>query len=147
MIMDTIARGAAYAALHPAFAKAFAFLRDTNLAALPDGRLELDGERLFVLVMTLDGRGRDGAKLEVHRRYIDIQVVVTGADVMGWSPIAACREPLPFDEAKDAGLLNDVSASWILVPQGTFTIFFPEDAHAPLAGTGRVKKAVVKVAL
>ena len=147
MIMDSSARGAVYAALHPGFAKAFAFLRDTNLAALPDGRLELDGERLFVLVMTLDGRGRDGAKLEVHRRYIDIQVVVTGADVMGWSPIAACREPLPFDEAKDAGLLNDVSASWILVPQGTFTIFFPEDAHAPLAGTGRVKKAVVKVAL
>jgi YhcH/YjgK/YiaL family protein len=147
MIMDTLARGAAYAALHPAFAKAFAFLRDTDLAALPDGRIELDGDRLYVLVMTLDGRGQAGAKLEAHRRYIDIQAVIRGEDVMGWSPLAACRQALPFDASGDAGLFGDVPASWVVVPQGSFAVFFPEDAHAPLAGTGNVKKAVVKVAI
>jgi YhcH/YjgK/YiaL family protein len=147
MIMDSTARGATYAALHPGFAKAFAFLRDTDLAALPDGRLELDGDRLYVLVMTVDGRGRDGAKLEAHRRYIDIQAVVQGEDVMGWSPLAACRQPLPFDPAKDVGLFGDVSMSWVLVPQGSFALFLPEDVHAPLAGSGKVKKAVVKVAV
>ena len=147
MIMDSSARGAVYAALHPAFAKAFAWLRDTDLAGLPDGRIELDGDRLYVLVMTVDGRGRDGAKLEAHRRYIDIQAVVSGEDVMGWSPLAACRQPLPFDATKDVGLFSDVSASWVLVPQGSFALFFPEDVHAPLAGTGKVKKAVVKVAV
>lgn len=147
MIMDSITRGAAYDALHPGFAKAFAFLRDTDLAGLPDGRIELDGERLYVLVMTVDGRGRDGAKLEVHRRYIDIQAVVSGEDVMGWSPLAICRQPLPFDAAKDFGLFTDTPSSWVLVPQGTFALFLPADVHAPLAGTGKVKKAVVKVAV
>jgi biofilm protein TabA len=147
MIMDSIARGAAYAALHPGFAKAFSFLRDTDLAGLPDGRLELDGERLYVLVMTVDGRGRDGARFEAHRRYIDIQAVVHGEDIMGWSPMAACREPLPFDVTKDVGFFGDAPRSWVLVPQGCFALFFPEDVHAPLAGTGKVKKAVVKVAV
>jgi YhcH/YjgK/YiaL family protein len=66
---------------------------------------------------------------------------------MGWSPLAACRQALPFDASKDVGLCNDISASWVLVPQGSFALFFPEDAHAPLAGTGKVKKAVVKVAV
>jgi biofilm protein TabA len=147
MIMDSIARGAAYAALHPRFAKAFAFLRDTDLAALPDGRIELDGDRLYVLMMTVDGRGRDKAKLEAHRRYVDIQAVISGEDLMGWSPLAACRQAQPFDEKGDGGLFDDVPVSWVAVPQGSFALFFPEDAHAPVAGTGKVRKAVVKVAL
>ena len=147
MIMDSSTRGAAYAALHPGFAKAFAFLRDTDLAGLPDGRIELDGERLYALVMTLDGRGRDGAKFEAHRRYIDIQMVVSGEEVMGWSPLAACRQPLPFDASKDVGFFGDAPESWVLVPPGSFALFFPEDVHAPLAGTGRVKKVVLKVAV
>lgn len=147
MIMDSCARGAAYAALHPCFAKAFTFLRDTDLAGLADGRIDLDGERLYALVMSLDGRGQDGAKSEVHRRYIDIQVVVSGEEVMGWSPLAACRQPLPFDASKDVGFFADAPASWVLVPAGSFALFFPEDVHAPLAGVGRVKKVVVKVAV
>ena len=145
MILDSIERGGAYAAVHPAFTKAFAYLQNTDLEALPDGRYELDGDRLYVLIMTVDGRGREGAKPEVHRRYIDIQALVRGEEVMGWSPLAACRQPLPFDAAKDVGFFADPPASWVTVPQGSFTIFFPEDVHAPLAGSGQVKKAVVKI--
>jgi YhcH/YjgK/YiaL family protein len=147
MVVDSLERGSAYAALHPRFAKAFAFLRDTDLAALAEGRHEIDGDRLYVLIMTAEGRGRQEAKLEVHRRYIDIQLVVSGEDVMGWSPLAACRQSLGFDEGKDAGLFGDAPASWVAVPQGSFALFWPEDAHAPLAGTGKTRKAVVKVAV
>lgn len=147
MIMDAIARGTAYAALHPGFATAFAFLREKDLGALADGRYDLDGDRVYVLVMTVDGRGQAGAKFEAHRRYIDIQAVVSGNEVMGWSPVAACRQPLPFDAAKDVGFYADAPASWVTVPAGSFAVFFPEDVHAPLAGSGTVKKVVVKVAL
>ena len=128
-------------------AKAFAYLRDTDLKALADGRYELDGEKLYALVMTVDGRGQAGAKFEVHRRYIDIQAVVSGTDVMGWSPLAACRQPLPFDAVKDCGFYGDAPLSWIVVPAATFAVFWPDDAHAPLAGSGAIKKVVVKVAL
>lgn len=145
MILDTLARGAAYAALHPHFAKAFEFLCRGDLATLADGRYELEGDQLFVLVMTADGRGQQGAKLEVHRRYIDIQVVLTGEDTMGWSPLAGCRDSLGFDEAKDVGFFGGSPEAWLRVGPGRFAVFWPEDVHAPLAGTGSVRKAVVKV--
>ena len=147
MVMDTIARGAVYEALHPAFPRAFQYLSGQDLAALPDGRYELDGDRLFVLVMTVDGRGREDAKPEVHRRYIDIQAVIRGEDVMGWRPLCGCTQPLGFDNAKDVGFFGDAPASWITVHEGSFALFYPEDVHAPLAGMGTVKKAVVKVAV
>ena len=66
---------------------------------------------------------------------------------MGWSPLAACRQPLPFEASEDVGFFSDVPASWILVPEGSFALFFPDDVHAPLAGSGRVKKVVLKVAV
>lgn len=147
MILDAIHRGDAYVALHPRFAKAFAFLQEKDLAALPDGRYEVDGDAIYVLVMTVDGRGQSGAKFEAHQRYIDIQAVISGEEVMGWSPIDTCSQPTPFDTAKDVGFYSDKPAAWMRVPPGSFALFFPEDVHAPLAGTGKIKKAVVKVAV
>ncbi len=147
MILDSCERGAVYGSLHPRFAAAFAFLQRGDLTLLADGRHELDGDRLFALVMSGDGRGRAEARLEVHRRYVDIQAVISGEDLIGWKPVAACRQPAGFDEAGDVGFFGDPPASWVTVPQGCFAVFWPEDAHAPLAGQGKVRKVVLKVAI
>ena len=148
MILDTLDRAARYSAHHPAFARAFDFLSKSDFRTLAEGRHELDGDRLFVLLQRSAGRGRDGAPLEAHRRYIDIQFTIDGAEEMGWRARAGCERPSgPFDEAKDIVFFADAPSSWFAVPPGHFTIFFPEDAHAPLAGHGPVLKAVVKVAL
>lgn len=149
MILDKLSESARYAALHPDFARAFEFLSTTNLGRLTSGRHEIDGERLFVLIDQQDGRGRDGARLEAHRKYIDVQYTFEGMEEIGWSPLDACRPPTGgFDEAKDIGFFNDDRpATWLSVPPGLFAIFFPEDAHAPLAGRGLLKKAVVKIRL
>ncbi|MDE2118816.1 MAG: YhcH/YjgK/YiaL family protein, partial [Betaproteobacteria bacterium] len=48
---------------------------------------------------------------------------------------------------KDIRFFHDAPASWIAVPPGTFCIFFPEDAHAPLVATGNIRKAIFKVAV
>ncbi|MCZ7593293.1 MAG: YhcH/YjgK/YiaL family protein [Kiritimatiellae bacterium] len=127
--------------LHPGFAAAFRFLQEEELAALPAGRRELVADKLYVNVDHVDGRRREGAVLEIHKKFIDIQYTVSGAEVMGWRDFASCanwREP--FDETRDIGFLNDQPFSWFSVPPGYFAIFFPEDAHAPLAGRGRCAK-------
>ena len=94
------------------------------------------------------GRGAEQALLEFHRRYIDIQFVVAGIDLIGWLPTPSCqRVSTPYDEAKDVGFFYDRPATWLSVAAGQFALFFPEDAHAPLAGQGAVHKAVVKVAV
>jgi biofilm protein TabA len=147
-IVDALTRASSYFSLHPAFKQAFEFLRRPDLADLPLERHDLDGDRLYCLLSKTAGRGRDGAKLEVHRRYIDIQYVISGNEEMGWKPVEACLFPEAlFDETKDIGFFKDAPVLWKPVPVGSFAIFFPSDAHAPLAGKGLIHKAVIKVAV
>lgn len=148
MILDTLARGDRYLALHPRFARAFAFLRGTDLRALEPGRYAIEDEQLFAIVEACSGRTREEAKLECHRRYIDIQLVLEGVDEMGWRPTADCADPATdYDTARDIRFFNDAPSSWIATPPGAFCVFFPDDAHAPLVGAGTIRKVVVKVAV
>jgi biofilm protein TabA len=147
MIVDTFAQRDRYRLLHPGFAAAFDFAGSHDLGALAPGRHAIDGERLFVSIDHIEGRGRTGARLESHRRYIDIQLGIEGAEEIGWRPLADCRSPSGrFDEDRDIGFYDDLPESWVTVPPGRFAIFFPADAHAPLGGIGWLKKAIFKIA-
>ncbi len=145
MILDRLDRACTYYALHRHFTRAFEYLRDTDLRRLAPGRHDLDGDQLYVSIDHVAGRGRHGARLEAHRRYIDIQVAIEGHDEVGWRPLEACRAPSPFDEHKDIGFFDDPPESWFALSPGQFAVFFPQDAHAPLASRGGLKKAIVKV--
>jgi len=148
MILDTLSRSSRYLTLHPLFAQAFEFLRSTDLQALEPGKHAVQGETIFAIVEACPGRTRAEAKLECHRRYIDIQLVLEGVDEMGWKPLADCRDPATeYDAARDIRFFNDEPSSWIATPAGSFCLFFPEDAHAPLVSEGRVRKVVMKIAV
>lgn len=148
MILDTLANADHYAALHPLFARAFEFLRGTDLHALPPGKHSVQGEQLFAIVEACTGRTRAEAKLECHRRYIDIQLVLEGVDEMGWKPLGECVDPVTaYDAARDIRFFNDAPASWIATPPGAYCIFFPDDAHAPLVSAGMIRKVVMKIAI
>ena len=145
MILDHVSNAERYASLHPGFTPAAAYLRDTNLHTLSAGRHAIDGDRLFAMIVRGAGKGREGAPLETHRQYIDIQFTVKGAEVIGWRHAGSCRLGKGFDPAKDIEFYDDQPDLWVAVPPGTLAIFFPHDAHAPMAGDGDVVKAVIKV--
>jgi YhcH/YjgK/YiaL family protein len=146
MIFDRLANAKLYLPVHKRFAAAFEFLQQKDLETLPDGEYPIEGKQLYVIVATTAGRGRTGAKLEAHRRYLDIQYVVRGQDDMGLKPTCECREvEMAYDASCDAALYRDPPTNWITVPAGSFTIFYPDDGHAPLGGEGTVTKAIVKV--
>jgi len=148
MILDAGAFCHDYKSLHPLFERAFRFLADSDLRSFAPGRHPVDGDRLYLSIDHVQGRGRDGARLEAHRRYIDIQYTIEGHEEIGWMPLASCGAHAgPFDEAKDVGFFDARPTSWLSVPEGTFAVFFPQDAHAPLAGRGALKKAIMKVAV
>ena len=157
MVLDTLSQHQRYVSLHPAFSDAFRFLASADWAALAaespaserrSVRHQLDGDRMYVSIDQVNGRGTDGARLEAHRRYIDIQLTIEGHEQIGWRPIGHCALPDgTFDPANDIGFFGDRPESWLSLPAGHFAIFFPSDAHAPLAGSGRVKKAIVKIAI
>lgn len=148
MIFDTLANADRYTALHPLFARAFAYLRATDFAALSPGRYPVVGEQLFAIVEEAPGRSREAAKLECHRKYIDIQFVLEGLDTMGWRALDTCTDPVDdYSEAKDIRFFRDAAASWIPTPAGAYCIFFPQDAHAPLVSDGRIRKVILKIAV
>ena len=148
MILAKLTEADRYAVLHPLFARAFAFLRSTDLGALEPGMHTIEGEQLFAIVEARAGRTRAEAKLECHRRYIDIQLVLEGVDEMGWKPLAECVDPATdYDASRDIRFFDDAPASWIATPPGSFCLFFPDDAHAPLVSSGRIRKVVLKIAV
>ena len=148
MIFSTLTQSARYAALHPLFPQAFDFMRDTDLYALSPGVHQIVEGRLFAIVEHLDGKTRESAKLEAHRRHIDIQMVLDGDETMGWRTLSECHNPVDeYSTERDIRFFNDTPASWVQVPPNCFCIFFPEDAHAPLVGAGKIKKVIFKIAV
>jgi biofilm protein TabA len=148
MIVDELKNAERWTSLHPGFAAAFAFLRGEGLDKLEAGRQEIDGRRLYAVVIRQKGKGRSGAKLEAHRRYIDIQYCLENTDLLGWKSAAACTQPeKPFDEQKDIQHFLDAPESWVITPPGSFAIFFPQDAHAPMGADETLHKVVMKVAV
>ena len=147
MIFDTIANADRYATLHRLFPRTFEFIRNTDLLALAPGRYPIVGDDLFVIVESVAGRCRDEAKLECHRKYIDIQLVLEGVDEMGWKALSDCKESVAdYSAEKDIQFFRDAPASWIATPPGAFCIFFPGDTHAPLVAKEKIRKAIFKIA-
>jgi YhcH/YjgK/YiaL family protein len=86
--------------------------------------------------------------LEAHRKYIDIQMLVDGTETIGWRSMPECQTLTDeYTAERDIMFFGDAPATWIELPVGKFMIFFPEDAHAPLAAHGDNVKAVIKVAV
>jgi YhcH/YjgK/YiaL family protein len=155
MVANVLSQWRRYSALHPAFSRAFEYLAGADWSTIaPRGaqpssiRREIDGDRLFVSIDRTEGRGRGAARLEAHRRYIDIQLTIDGQEEIGWQPLGRCTQPDGhYDEARDVGFFSDRPESWVSLPAGHFAIFFPDDAHAPLAGRGMLTKAIMKIAV
>ncbi len=148
MLLDVLAEAHRYYPLQPRLQAGFEYLRSTDLQSLPLGKHAIDGDHLFVIVAEDEGRGTAGARLEAHRKYADIQTVVFGSDLIGWRPASACAQiSEAYDESRDVMFYAEQPSCWVPLLPGWFSVFYPADPHAPLAGQGVVRKAVVKVLL
>jgi YhcH/YjgK/YiaL family protein len=151
MILDALARHARYSAWLPGFQGAFRFLIERAKPALTDGRYEIDGERMFALVAHYETRDFDSALPESHRRYIDVQYLVSGRETIFWTPQEdAASIAKPYDAERDIVFYSRNSlARPFELAAGQFAVFFPEDVHEPnchCGPPGPVHKVVVKIA-
>jgi YhcH/YjgK/YiaL family protein len=148
MIFSSLSQSSRYAILHPLFQRAFDYIRDTDLFAIAPGRYNIVGDDLIAIVELVQGKTKEIARLEAHRKYIDIQLVLDGDEQMGWKPLEDCYNPVSeHSMEKDIRFFHDAPASWVAVPPDHFCIFFPEDAHAPLVSSGTVRKVIFKIAV
>ena len=144
MILGTLADAERYFALNPLFREGIEYVRAH--ADAPVGKYEIRGEDCFVMFVEATKRPISEAKLEVHDRYIDVQVVLEGKEGFGWKPRVECVRPVgAFNTEKDILLFDDAYEGVVEAKSGEMVIFFPEDGHAPLVGEGPVRKAIIKV--
>jgi YhcH/YjgK/YiaL family protein len=129
--------------------KAFAFMKDSDLKSLELKRYDIDGDNLYAPVSEYWSKTEETAKFEAHKKYIDIQYVISGTEQMSVAPLSALGEvTVPYDEAKDVGFMTVTDARhFVATPEKVF-IFFPSDIHRPglrLGDSTLVRKIVVKV--
>lgn len=148
MIFANLHQAPRYVGLHPLFPKVFEYIQKNDLFAMEAGRYPIAGDDLIVIIERTQGRKRELAPLECHRKYIDIQFVLDGEDEMGWAALSDCTQPRSeFNEEKDIQFFDDAVSAWVKTPANHLCIFFPEDAHAPLVSDTIIHKAIFKVAL
>jgi biofilm protein TabA len=138
--------------LTPSFQKAFDFVRRKDISALPDGRVDIDGDHVFALIQRYETVRIDAPKFEYHRKYIDVQFIVMGEETIGWAPAGAMQVTEAYDGEKDIcfGTVVEEQRSHVRLRAGQLMVLWPEDAHAPKGAAGAptaVMKIVVKVAV
>lgn len=146
MVIDRLENLEKYVSLNPLFAQAFEFLKSHDLNALEIGKTELNGKDLWVNVTQTKPKSKEAARIETHRDFIDIQIPVSGTEVMGYTAAKDCLPAdAPYSEEKDITFFEGLAESYIEVKPGMFAIFFPQDGHAPGITPDGVKKVIVKV--
>jgi len=147
MILDTLENAARYSGFKPGLSEGFGFLDHPGVAELEPGRYEISDDLVYAIVEKNDGRSVEDGKLEAHRKYIDIQYIISGDESMGWSPRSDLVGSEGYDENRDLEFFTDKVQSIVQVPSGSFTIFLPTDAHLPGIGKGPIHKIIIKVAV
>jgi biofilm protein TabA len=149
MIIDAIANASSYVSISSRIATALGFISRHDLGELPLGRHEIEGDRIFVNIQEYLTRPAEQCFWEAHRRYIDVQLVQSGIEAIGWGPIQKMHVVKEYDADADVVIMNG-HGEQIEVSAGRFVILMPHDVHMPglmLHKPQLVRKIVVKVAV
>lgn len=119
---------------------------------LGDGERPIRGQQMFARVLSYTTGPREDAVLESHRRYMDIQVVLTGQETVAVWPAETLSPLGPYDVVRDVTLYEPPTSQPVTFEfrPGYFAVFLPQDAHMPQLVSRapcRMKKVVVKVAI
>ena len=147
MVIDKLSNAKQYYGLSTRIEKALKYLENTDLANLKVGKYEIDGKNIFAIVSEYEAKNIEEGKWEAHREYLDIQYVVSGKEKIGYASINEMKMIGEYNNEKDVLFLCG-EGDLLLVNEGTFALFAPQDVHMPgIQATSwkHVKKIVVKI--
>ena len=148
MIFDDLSHCDIYKALSLNFRKAFEFLQSTDFLSLPIGKLPIDGENVYATIQEPELADWNERVWEAHRKYADIQMILDGEEIIGFSPVETLTVHSEYNPEIDCAFYSGDGNKAVL-KQGQFMVFFPQDAHKPcvISGEHKSRKVVVKVLL
>ena len=122
------------------------YIKSLDFEVIEDGRLEFS-DGIWANLQTYTTK--EDALFEAHRKYIDIQYMVSGQEKIGVCDYTKCKINIPYDSEKDIEFLDyENDFEYINMTPKDFLVLFPKDAHKPsisISEKVEVRKLVVKV--
>lgn len=146
MIYDHLRNQSLYRGTHPGLDRAFDYVRTFD-PATPDGKYELEGG-LVAMPQSYATKPAADKKYEAHERFIDLQFIVAGEEIIYHSPLERLALTDPYRPEKDCAFYSGDDAQALVMRAGDFSILFPQDGHKPgcqLRGASAIRKIVVKI--
>ena len=151
MIIDKVENLKLYECLLPKLAKVCDLLDAEDFAAKELGRYDVDGDELYYIIAGYETVPASQCKLEAHKKYIDLQIVLAGHEFIGYTPLQNLAVESEYDAEKDCAFYKyPEKLSLIDFKPGMFAIFFEDDAHMPAIQAGNsqeILKVVFKIAV
>lgn len=143
MIFDSLDNLQLYFEICPAFADVEQFISTNDLAALSIGRHPINDQGSYASVNEYQTKTVEDSFIECHKKYIDVQIIACGEELIGIAGKKQCIEQ-PYDDSKDLQKLSG-KVDFITLLPGFFAVFFPHDAHEPGVRSGTEPVAVKKI--
>ena len=150
MILDNISHSSLYKGISKGIDEALDFIQNNDMNSLSEGRHNLGSNSMFVIVSSYNTKPVDKGVWEAHRKYIDLQYIISGAEMIGHTSIAGLTTAITYDPDNDIEFLIGKEGSLCHLKSGDFAIFYPHDAHMPglkISNSQQVYKAVFKIIL
>lgn len=128
------------------FKTLFDYVKTHDLLHADLGRIEIDGDRLFINNVEPECVAPGKQVLELHHDYIDVHILLEGVEIIGWKALEDLQDEIKaYSKEEECALYSDIPTNYITLLPGQFMIVYPEDPHAPVIGEGKIRKLIAKV--
>ncbi|AQQ70386.1 Toxin-antitoxin biofilm protein TabA [Limihaloglobus sulfuriphilus] len=145
MIIDDVQNSGFYKGISPLIDEALDLLAAEDFLSKPDGEYSVQGRELFYIVQRYPTKPVSEGFFETHKKYIDIQLVVSGSEMIGYANRKDLAVKDAYDESRDLEFYERPETfTPVNFSRGTFGIFWPQDGHMP-GRSDKEKSDVCKV--
>ena len=147
MIIDCIENTKLYNNINDRINKAFEYIKSTDFTNIKPGKYLIDGEIIYASVSQYLTKDKLESKPEAHRKYLDVQYIIEGNELIGYAPLDDQEIAVAYLETNDIAFYTG-EVSFLRMKTGMFMILFPGDLHQPCIKEETstfVRKVVVKV--
>lgn len=129
--------------------EAYDYIVSFNPGVVKDGRYELENG-VIANVMSYITKPFGTSMYETHTRYIDVQYIIYGHEVMLTEDVSAMEKAVvkPYDADKDITFYDYNGGAVSVLNPGDVAVLYPEDAHRGAIAVDapkKIRKIVVKV--
>lgn len=131
MIVDKLSNIRFYKKLLPGLEKGMRMIE--SMTEYEVGRYEFEGG--YFLVQKGSTKPLEDGAFEVHRKYLDVQIILEGCEEVGWASLDDLTTTKEYDPQKDAEFLEGSREHAVKISAGMFYAAFPQDGHMPCRHT------------